>query len=72
VDSYSTNEFALETLKIAKDEVELVYAKSNFCIHPTSNDDEKINGFVTIARNVSVIFKLKVAIDKSFNEQATY
>jgi hypothetical protein len=48
----------LEEPKIAKDEVELVYAKSNFCIRPNSNENEYVDGFLMVARSVSAMFIL--------------
>jgi hypothetical protein len=53
VDDYSAHgdEYTLETPKIAKDQVELVYAKSNFYIHPTTNTNDHVNGFIAVARN---------------------
>ncbi|CAO3676261.1 unnamed protein product [Umbelopsis vinacea] len=53
VDDYSTHgdEYTLETPKVTKDQVELVYAKSNFYIHPTANVNDHVNGFIAVARN---------------------
>lgn len=58
VDDYSAHgdEYTLETPKIAKDQVELVYAKSNFYIHPTTNTNDHVNGFIAVARNVGAYF----------------
>ncbi|KAG2179000.1 hypothetical protein INT43_001849, partial [Umbelopsis isabellina] len=47
----ATDEYTLEAPKIAKDEVELVYAKSNFCIRPHSNENEYVDGFLMVARS---------------------
>ncbi|KAG2173987.1 hypothetical protein INT44_000101 [Umbelopsis vinacea] len=50
-DNTHTDQYTLETPKIAKDQVLLVYAKSNFYIHPTPNTNQHVNGFIAIARN---------------------
>ncbi|KAH8555943.1 rab-GTPase-TBC domain-containing protein [Umbelopsis sp. PMI_123] len=50
-DGAHVDQYTLETPKIGKDQVQLVYAKSNFYIHPTPNTSQHVNGFIAVGRN---------------------